>query len=84
MTTTETISWRDLIVTGSEGDVAGTLGWFVGNAPANLDDAKVEGGKVVEWPGFFLSAEGEEADWDTPKADVNWEGFDAALNAARS
>ena len=72
-------NWKNLIVTDTEGDAAGTLGEFIKIAPANLDTATIENGKIIAWPQFFLSAEGEEPDSDTPSDDVDWNGFVDAL-----
>ena len=74
-----TVSWRDLIVTDAEGDTAGTLGWFVDHAPANLDNAVIEGGVLKIWDGYFISAEGEDPNFDTPKVPVDWSGFQTAI-----
>jgi hypothetical protein len=76
------ISYTELIVTDAEGCCAGTLGDIVENAPANLDTATVRNGKITEWPQFFLSAEGEEAGWDTPRVAVDWTGFVGRLASA--
>jgi len=84
----KTVNWRNLIVTDSEGDTWGTLGQLVHLAPANLDSARTatlgNGTLCIhEWPNFFISAEGEEPDWDTPKDDVDWSGFRESLAEAR-
>ena len=81
---TTTTNWTDLIVTDSDGEQWGSLGGIVENAPANLDNATIESGQIDSWDGFFLSAEGEEADADTPRAIVNWDGFADKINQARS
>jgi hypothetical protein len=76
--------WQDLRVTDNQGVTAAeSLGWFVENAPANLDNAVIEHGKISEWPDYLLSAEGEDPDWDTPHGEVDWTGFEDALNTAR-
>ena len=78
--TTETTNWRELMVTDADGDSAGTLGDLVDNAPANLDNAVLNSdGSISEWMDFFIAASGEEADWDTPRAAVDWSGFVQAL-----
>ena len=75
------INWADLMVTDAEGASGGTLGNLVMSAPANLDSAVLNAeGRIIAWPGFFISAEGEEADWDTPHAAVNWTGLRKQLN----
>lgn len=81
----ETVSWKNLMVTDAEGDDWGTLGDMVRSAPANLDGAQIgEDGGIDSWPGFFLSAEGETADWDTPRAEVDWTGFAEIIGEARA
>ena len=75
-----TVNWRDLRVTDNQGVTAAeSLGHFVDHAPANLDNAIIEDGKITEWPDFSLSAEGEDPEWDTPLVDVDWSGFAEAL-----
>lgn len=69
-------NWTELLVTDNEGATGETLGSMVENAPANLDSAVLDSrGRISEWPDFLLSAEGEDADWDTPRAEVNWDGL---------
>ena len=79
MSNTEMTNWRDLIVTDSDGATGETLGSIVDNAPANLDSAEISGGRIASWDGFMLSAPGEDADWDTPRGEVNWDGFQDAV-----
>lgn len=75
------IDWTDLMVTDAEGASGGTLGNLVMSAPANLDSAVLNAeGRIIAWPDFFISAENEEADWDTPHAAVNWTGLRKQLN----
>ena len=80
--TTKTTNWTDLLVTDSDGEQWGTLGSIVESAPANLDNAEIDGGRIAAWDGFLLSAEGEEPDWDTPRTTVNWDGFREKFSAA--
>lgn len=75
--------WQNLIVTDYDGDRVGTLGEVMNSCPANLDSARVEDGKITSWPQYFLSADGEEANWATPYVPVDWKGFANALNIAR-
>ena len=82
--TTMTTNWADLLVTDSDGKPWGTLGSIVESAPANLDNAEIDGRRIAAWDGFLLSAEGEEPDWDTPKIIVNWDGFWEKLQKAWS
>lgn len=80
----KTTNWKDLIVSEGEPNAnCGTLGFIVHNAPANLDDAEISGGKITSWDGFFLSAPGEVADWNTPRGDVDWDGFAETLAAQK-
>ena len=75
-TTNETIRWQDLIVTDADGQEWDSLGGLVARAPANLDNAVTdETGRITEWDGFFLCAPGEDADWDTPRVPVDWDGL---------
>lgn len=80
-----TIHWQNLNVTDADGQHAGTLGEMVRLSPTNLDSAILnEDGSLSEATGFFLSADGEDPDWDTPRGPVDWNGFREALQAARS
>lgn len=76
------MTWRELVVSDSDG-AWGPLGELVENAPANLDDATIEHGMIVYWPGMFLAAPGEDPDWDTPRGEVDWAGFEDKLRACR-
>ncbi len=84
-TTAITLNWKDLMVTDAEGDSAGTLGDLVANAPANLDNARLnDEGAVVEWEGYLLSEDGTDATdangFQTLNNDfVNWDGLKEAL-----
>ena len=75
------LKWSELIVTDSDGNTGDTLGSMVELCSANLDTAVLNNGRIVEWPGFILSAPGEEPDWDTPRGPVDWDGFMEALAA---
>lgn len=80
MNNAEMTKWQDLDVYTADGEYWGTLGDLVKSAPANLDSAEIsESGKIECWEGFFLSAEGEGPDWDTPAEPVNWAGLGEAL-----
>ncbi len=77
-------NWAELIVTDADGDIAGTLGDLVSNAPANLDNARLnDEGIIVEWSGYLLSVDGEATDangFETLDVDaVNWDGLADAL-----
>ena len=80
-TTNETTNWRELLVFDGEGATGDTLGYLVDNAPSNLDEMTLGGdGSVSVWEGYTIAADGEVADWDTPRGAVNWSGFREALN----
>lgn len=74
------IHWSELVVTDSEGNCNTTLGFIVRSQAGNLGGATIEDGRITEWPDFYLSAPGEEPEWDTPRCDVDWTGFTGALN----
>lgn len=78
------LTWRDLSVVDSDGDYYGPLGELVELAPANLDNAILDDdGSIGSWDGFFISAPNEDPDWDTPREEVDWTGFEEALATAR-
>jgi hypothetical protein len=76
-------NWNELRVSDAEGDSWGKLGALVADAPANLDSATITNGEITEWPGFFLSVDGEDPNWDTPACEIDWTGFTTALKTAR-
>ena len=76
------MNWRTLIVTDTEGDTVGTLGEIMDICPANLDGATITDGKIAAWLGFFIAADGEDPDWHTPTAPVEWDGFAEAWDQA--
>jgi len=47
--------------------------------PHMLASATIVDGKITEWPDYFLSFEDEEPDWDTPRSEVDWAGFEEEL-----
>lgn len=69
------MKWSQLVVTDTEGE-QGTLGDLVTNSPELLRHAIISGGRIVEWQDHFLSAPGEDPDWDTPRCEVEWAGFE--------
>jgi hypothetical protein len=74
------ISWRELIVTdGRDNGQVGTLGNIVDNELMHIEDAEIRDGKILQWHGYFISAPGEDPDWDTPFVEVDWTGFEEAL-----
>lgn len=80
------LNWNELVVSDADGDVWGTLGDLVSNAPANLDNAIIgTDGTIQEWEGFFLSEDGQSAVDDNgletlDRNNVNWDGLRDALN----
>jgi hypothetical protein len=79
------IKWTELKITDANGDTqAVSLGNLVETAPENLDSATIANGRIAEWPQFFISAPGENPDWDTPREEVDWGGFPEALRIARA
>ena len=77
------VTWRELIVTDSDNDECGTLGDIVADNPAMLDTATIEGGIITVWPYYFIAAPGEDPEWDTPRGDVDWTGFDLSMAVIR-
>jgi len=65
--------WKDLIVYDDECRELGTLGEITQDHPEMVS---VFNHPLDGWPGHFIAAEGEEPDWNTPKGEVDWEGFD--------
>ena len=82
-TTNQTINWRELIV--STGDaVEGTeLGIVTDTDDSSLLSAQVENGRIVSWPQLYISAPGEDPDWNTPNVPIDWTGFDQAVQTVR-
>jgi hypothetical protein len=77
------MDWKNLIVTDSDGCEYGPLGEMLNIAPANLDTATIEDGAISAWSGFFLSAPDEDPDYDTPRCEVDWSGFQEAFYSLR-
>jgi hypothetical protein len=69
------MNWRDIVVTNDDGREIGTLEHIKNDMPHLLETATIQAGLIESWPGFFISAPGENPDWDTPKCPVNWNGF---------
>lgn len=76
------ITWRELIVTNTEGEQT-ALGDALEKTPQLLDSASIENGELQLWGQHYLSAPGEEPEWDTPRVPVDWTGFEQALTNAR-
>jgi hypothetical protein len=72
--TDEVISWRDLLVTDSDG-LSRNLGMLVDTNKSLLSGVVMRDGKISEWKGFFISAPREEPSPDTPSVPVDWSGF---------
>ena len=76
--------WTELIVT-NEQVIQGTLGAMVDDADDHLSRIVLnDDGAIDEWDQFFISADGEDPDYDTPRGPVDWTGFADALASARS
>lgn len=76
------MNWRKLEV--YEDGYLGRLGELVEDAPANLDTCEIaEDGSIGAWPQHMVAAAGEEPDWDTPRATIDWTGFRQALVSCR-
>ncbi len=80
----EKLNWRDLMVTDhEEATPTGRLGDIVNEAElSGLKNIVVgDEGELGEWQDYFISAPGETPDWDTPRAEVCWDGFEQAYSA---
>ena len=81
----ESITWKDIVVTTCDGDgTESSLPRMMQNEDEVLAFRHAyinpETGEIYGWHQYFLSAPGEDPDWDTPKMSVDWTGF---LNALR-
>jgi hypothetical protein len=83
-------NWTELRVYLNAGDEAVTadsysesLGHIVEHSPTYLDTATITGGEIAEWPQVFIAEPGEDPDYDTPHMNVDWIGFQDALEDAR-
>jgi hypothetical protein len=77
------MTWRELIVT-TDGHSIGTLADVVSDQNnCAIECATVHAGakipRISSWPDHFISAPGENPDWDTPAEPVDWTGFFEAL-----
>ena len=74
--------WQDLIV-WNDGQEVGTLAEMIASRDRGLTqiDAIGEDGSIAGWQQYFITTEGEEPDWDTPRGEVDWTGFAVALQA---
>ena len=76
----EMTNWQDLIVTDADQQMNFRLGDYLADPANPRDDIELNSdGSMGAWAQFFVSAPGENADCDTPRGDVDWEGFAAAL-----
>jgi hypothetical protein len=82
--------WQDLRVHGEFGDEFGDDEWVYLSNLVDLDDSALgkivlaADGSISRWPGYFVSAEGEdpdlgEVDW-VDWGEVDWAGFAEALS----
>lgn len=78
-------NWQKLIVSDMDGNTGNTLISLLHSAPANFDSVKLNAhGGIESWMGFFIHANEEIPDYNTPKQQVNWDGFIDALNSIRN
>jgi hypothetical protein len=87
-TASKTINWRNLIVSEGNADMGRTLGDMLTEYAAGdndcLDRVKLAtDGSIDSWEQLFISAPGEDPEWDTPRVPVDWDGFESALQIAR-
>ena len=75
-------TWRDLIVTDDEGDTD-NLGIMVDIGEFSLSNITLANGRIQTWDNRYISAPGEEPEWDTPRVPVNWDGFADSLKLAQ-
>ena len=68
-------TWRDLNVYDDEARLVGSLGAIVDRNLGMLEGATLAHGQIESWPGYYLAAEGEDPDHDTPRRAVDWTGF---------
>ena len=72
--------WESLKVTdATSGEAIGSLLGVVEFYSHMLNAAEIVNGKIEAWPGFFLSAPGEDPNRDAPQKPVDWDGFTKAL-----
>ena len=82
-TTTQTIHWRKLIVSTGNAAEGTELGIVTDTDDSSLLYVQVENGRIVSWPHLFISAPGEDPDWNTPSVPVDWTGFGQAVQTVR-
>lgn len=81
------IKWQDLLVYDSYN--AQYSNTRLGNYIAEAEECELRritldnDGRLVSWSDFFVAADGEEPDWDTPIESVDWSGFAEAIEARR-
>ena len=79
--------WRDLNATNGPGSTV-KLGEYLDAAArgeCEIGDITLNDyGSIIEWAGVMISADGEDPDWNTPRATVDWTGFVDAVNAVRN
>ena len=73
--------WTELTVTDEAGVRLLPLGALVAEGYDRLPDIALDAfGGIDQWQQHMIAAPGEEPDWDTPRGDVDWAGFMAALS----
>jgi len=86
------ISYRELRLIDAQGNGETTIGRAIDQAFAsdevNEFDSQLltdsSDGSVESWAGYFVAAPGEEPGWDTPRCNVDWNGFTEAVSAVRT
>jgi len=69
------INWTILRVTNDEGNDNGSLEELLADDAADLETLEIDSAGRPTWPDHFLSAPDEEPAWDTPRQNVDWQGF---------
>ena len=76
----EKLHWTNLRVTDSDGDDIGALGDCINDGTVSTEYIMLrDDGSLDSWPDYFISAPGEEPEWDTPHVPVDWTGFANAV-----
>lgn len=75
------LNWKELRVFDTGCTYLSDLGAIVATSPTMLDNITLspEDGSITIWPDYFICAPNEYPDWDTPRCEVDWSGFEEAL-----
>lgn len=76
--TIDVLNWRDLIVTDADGMTC-ELGAYVDGGNVTEDIELDADGSIARWDGYAVATPGEDADWNTPRREVNWDGLRETL-----